>query len=178
MSFLVCHFNCPLLVLNDLRAVAEEMLQTANRTWAIFIGVGDYTTNTLDIVGYKQDSVVSYTDVTMPSVTGQPYMESVCYVDKHPQPSGDGATGTLVTALTDFYGNISLETTKSITQYHQTGDLHIASYDFTSKQMNLAVGRINKDGDYKPEGGTDGNQWKAYNRPYLKFNLEDLWAGK
>ena len=61
------------------------MLQAANRTWAIFIGVGDYSTNTLDIVGYKQDSATVYTDVTMPSMTGQPYLESVCYVDKHPQ---------------------------------------------------------------------------------------------
>jgi hypothetical protein len=64
---------------------AEQMLQAANRTWAIFIGIGDYETNVLDIVGYKQDSAVVYTDVTMPSVTGQPYLESVCYVDKHPQ---------------------------------------------------------------------------------------------
>lgn len=63
------------------------MLQAANRTWAIFIGVGDYATNTLDIVGYKQDSATVYTDVTMPGMTGQPYLESVCYVDKHPQVS-------------------------------------------------------------------------------------------
>jgi len=61
------------------------MVQAANRTWAIFIGVGDYETNSLDIIGYKQDSAVAYTDVTMPSVTGMPYLESVCYVDKHPQ---------------------------------------------------------------------------------------------
>ena len=60
-------------------------MQAANRTWAIFIGVGDYETNSLDIIGYKQDSAVAYTDVTMPSVTGMPYLESVCYVDKHPQ---------------------------------------------------------------------------------------------
>ena len=61
------------------------MVQAANRTWAIFIGVGDYDTNSLDIIGYKQDSAVAYTDVTMPSMTGQPYLENVCYVDKHPQ---------------------------------------------------------------------------------------------
>lgn len=67
------------------RADAEAMVQAANRTWAIFIGVGDYDTNVLDIIGYKQDSATVYTDVTMPSVTGQPYLESVCYVDKHPQ---------------------------------------------------------------------------------------------
>jgi hypothetical protein len=157
---------------------AENILQAANRTWAIFIGVGDYESNTLDIVGYKQDSSVAYTDVTMPSMTGQPYLENIAYVDKHPQPSHDGPTGTLPTALTDFYGNITLETSKTITQYHQTGDLHIASYDFTAKNMNLAVGRINHEGQYQPTGGSDDSVWKAYNRPYLKFSMEDLWAGK
>lgn len=65
-----------------------------------------------------------------------------------------------------------------ITQYHETGDLHIASYDFTAKNMNLAVGRINHEGQYQPTGGDDDKVWKAYNRPYLKFSLPDLWSGK
>jgi hypothetical protein len=55
------------------------------RTWAIWIGIGDYASNQLDIVGYQQASVGVYSDVTMPSMTGQPYMESVVYVDKHQQ---------------------------------------------------------------------------------------------
>jgi len=167
-----------ILQLSKNRADAEQMVQAANRTWAIFIGIGDYETNVLDLIGYKQDSATVYTDVTMPSVTGQPYLESVCYVDKHPQPSGEGPNGTLPTALADFYGNISLETSKTITQYHQTGDLHIASYDYSAKNMNLAVGRINHEGQYQPTGGSDSSVWKAYNRPYLKFSLPDLWTGK
>ncbi len=58
----------------------------AQRTWAIWIGIGDYASNTLDIVGYQQASVGIYTDVTMPSMTGQPYyLESVVYADKHQQ---------------------------------------------------------------------------------------------
>jgi hypothetical protein len=44
--------------------------------------------------------------------------------------------------------------------------------------MNLAVGRINHEGQYMPTGGSDDSVWKAYNRPYLKFYLPDLWAGK
>jgi hypothetical protein len=94
------------------------------------------------------------------------------------QPSHDGPNGTLPTALTDFYGNISLETSKQITQYHQTGDVHIASYDFTANQMNVAIGKINHEGKYCPEDCTDDNVWKAYNRPYLMFSLTDLWEGK
>ena len=79
--------------------------------------------------------------------------------------------------MKDFWGNISCETNKIIVQNHGTGDLHIASYDFTQKQMYVAIGRINSKGDYKPEDGTDGDVWKAYNRPHVKFELTDLWAG-
>jgi hypothetical protein len=94
------------------------------------------------------------------------------------QPSGDGPNGSLPTALTDFYGNISLETSKQVIQHHQTGDLHIAAYDFTANQMNVAIGKINHGGKYCPEDCTDDSEWKAYNRPYMMFSLTDLWEGK
>lgn len=159
------------------RAEAEAYLEQAHRTWAIWIGIGDFETKVLDLVGYEENSVEVYTDVTAPTMTGQPYLESIAYVDKHPQPSHDGPNGTLPTALTDYYGNISLETTKIITQYHQTGDVHIASYDFTTSEMYVAIGRVNAHGDYHPPESDDNNVWKAYNRPYLKFSLDDLFAG-
>lgn len=38
-----------------------------------------------DLVGYRQKDANVYDDVTMPSMTGQPYIESIAYVDKHPQ---------------------------------------------------------------------------------------------
>jgi len=158
------------------RAAAEAYIQNAKRTWGMWVGIGDYETQVFDLVGYTQASATVYTDVTAPAETGQPYLESIAYVDKHPQPSGDGATGSLPTGLTDFYGNISCEVNKIIVQNHQTGDLHIASYDYTQKVMYVAIGRINRDGEYGPEGG-DTSAWKAYNRPHLKFSLPDLWAG-
>jgi hypothetical protein len=60
-----------------------------------------------------------------------------------------------------------------VTQYHHTGDVHIASYDFESKEMYLAIGKIDGDGNY----GID-HAGNACNRPYVKFNLEDLWQGR
>lgn len=154
------------------REDAAAYVQSIKRTWAIWIGVGDYTQK-LSLIGYKQDSALAYDDVTMPSMTGQPYIENIAYVDKHPQPSH---STDLPQALQDFHGNVTCETSKTITKFHQTGDVHIATYDFTNKWMYLAIGRINGEGQYGPEGG-DLSTWKAYNRPYLKFNLEDLWAG-
>ena len=92
------------------REEAEAYVNSVNRTWAIFIGVGDFSSQKLDIIWYKQESAVAYTDVTMPSVTEQPYIESVCYVDSHPQPSWEEPSSEhyLPTALQDFYGIFSI----------------------------------------------------------------------
>lgn len=166
------------LILRDIlqfsknRVDAEEYLKQANRTWGIWVGIGDYETQVLDLVAYRQEDAVVYTDKTIGEMTGMPYIESVCYVDKHPQPSHDGVNGSLPTALSDFWGQISLETTKTIVQAHQTGDVHIASYDFTAKQMYVAIGKVDKAGEYGENG-----EGKAYNRPYLAFDLNDLWNG-
>jgi len=162
-----------ILQLAQTREEAEAHMQEVNRTWAIFIGVGDYASQRMDVVGYKEDSAVVYTDETISEVTQMPYLESVVYVDKHPQPSDDAS---LPTALTDFYGSISLDTSRTIIQYHRSGDQHIAMYDFGDKKMLLSVGKINEDGEYGPVGG-DLSSWKAYNRPWLQFDLEDLWVG-
>ena len=156
---------------------AVTYMQNAHRTWGIWAGVGDFTTQKLDLVGYQQASAVPYSPETMPAVTSQPFMDSLVYVDKHSQPSGDA---TLPTVLADFYGNITLETVPIITQYHQTGDIHIAFYDFdpaTGGSIIFSIGRINEQGQYGPTGG-DGSVWMAYNRPYVKYSLEDLWAGR
>lgn len=157
-----------ILELSSSRKDAEKYLQNVNRTWAIWIGVGDK--DQFDLVGYEENSAIVYDDVTMPNMTGQPYINSVCYVDKHPQPSHDNPNGTLPTVLTDFYGDISLETMKQIVQFHETGDAHVASYDFTSNQMMLAIGKTNMYGEY----GNDC-EWAAWNRPWLLFDLENLW---
>lgn len=159
------------------RVEAEAYLEAASRTWAIWLGVGDFESQVMDIVGYKQDSSIPYTDVTMPANTEMPYMENLVYVDKHPQPSHDGVNGTLPTALGDFYGDMSVENARVVVQYHETGDAHIAMYDYGANRLLFSIGRINEDGEYGPVGG-DLKSWKAYTRPYLSYDLDDLWAGK
>jgi len=114
----------------------------------------------------------------MEPMNGQPIIPDVCYVDKHPQPSGDGPNGTLPTSLQDFYGNINAYSAKQIVQYHETGDVHWATYDFGAKEMQIAIGKTNSKGNYCPEDAcTDGSVWKAYNRPSTNFVLADLWNG-
>jgi hypothetical protein len=115
-----------------------------------------------------------YDDQNITLITEMAVLDSVVYVDKHPQPSTDAK---LPTALTDYYGQLSVENSRIVVQYHQTGDQHIAMYDFGANEMLLSIGRINEDGNYGPVGG-DLSAWKAYNRPYIKFDLSALWEGK
>lgn len=153
---------------------AVASMQAAHRTWGIWVGVGDFSSQQLDLVGYQQSSAVAYTPETMPAMTSQPYFKDLVYVDKHSQPSSDV---TLPTVLADLYGNITLDNAPIITQYHGTGDQQIAFWDFGSNTMIFSIGRINAEGNYGPEGSTTMTEWMAYNRPYLKYNLDDLWAG-
>lgn len=159
------------------RVEAEAYMQSASRTWGIWLGIGDFETQVMDIVGYQQASSIPYTDVTMPSQTEMPYMESMIYVDKHPQPSHDGVNGTLPTSLGDFYGDMTPENARIVVQYHQTGDAHIAMYDYGDNRLLFSIGRINEDGNYGPVDG-DLSSWKSYNRPYLAYDMNDLWEGK
>eukprot|EP01034_Spumella_vulgaris_P041347 gene41347-51197_t len=69
----------------------------------MWVGIGDYETQTFDLVTYRQEDAIVYTDVTTPSITGQPYFEHVAYVDKHPQPTHDGVNGSLPTGILDFW---------------------------------------------------------------------------
>jgi len=149
---------------------AENYLASANRTWSIWIGIGDYSTQSFDLVGYKQDSSIVYSDETIGTETGQEYIEDVCYVDKHPQPSH---ANDLPELIKNAHGSMDFTAIQDIVQGHDTGDLHYASYDFGSHEMILAIGRTNEKGEY----GVDG-EWNACNRPAVKFDLEGLWRGE
>lgn len=168
------------LQFSENRSAAEAHIQSVRRTWGMWVGVGDYSSQRMDIIGYQQASAIVYDDTTMPSMTGQPYMKDLVYVDKHTQPDSDYLNDqhALPPALKDFYGKINEEAVRTIVRHHETGDVHIAMYDFgADSSMYVSIGRINQDGKYGPVGGSNMDVWKACNRPYLKFNLEELWAG-
>lgn len=157
------------------RGDAESYLRSITRTFAIFMGIGDYSSGKFDLVGYKRQRVQVFDDTDITEVTSAPVIKDVAYVDRHPQPSSDPS---LPQVLTDLYGDLSLENARVVTQYHQTGDVHIAVYDYSARQMLVSIGRVNAEGEYYPEGTTDDKVWKAYNRPYIQFSLDDLFAGK
>jgi hypothetical protein len=166
-----------ILELAENRAAAEEYMRNdVTRTWAIFIGVGDFETQRFDIVGYREADFHAYTPETMPAVTGGPMIDSVVYVDRHPQPSTDGSLPLL---LQEYYGELNMDNTRDIVVTHGTGDMHIAVYDFgdPNDKANTAkfwwsIGRIDEDSKYVVD------EWMARSRPFLEYNMADLWAGK
>jgi len=168
------------LVMRDVLELAPNrssaelyMRNDPDRTFAVFLGVGDRETQQMDICGYREADFHAYTPETMPDVTGQPYMKDLVYVDKHPQPSHD--LTELPDLLTAHYGAIDQVTTAAIAAGHETGDLHIAMYDYSpgSEALWFSIGRTNAAGDY----GQD-SVWKACYRPYLHYPLEALFAGQ
>ena len=50
----VGHVTHSLLSQAKSRADAETYMQNAKRTFAIFVGVGDFSSQRMDIVGYKE----------------------------------------------------------------------------------------------------------------------------
>jgi hypothetical protein len=100
------------LELSPNRSAAEAyMTSDDRRTWAVWLGVGDYATQRLDIVGYREANLSAFTPETMPSVTSQPYMADLVYVDKHTQPSDSTELPGLLAA---HYGSIDIAATTDI----------------------------------------------------------------
>ena len=81
---------------------------------------------------YTQEVVNVYDDKNLPTATNQTYFEGVAYIDKHPQPSPHADMPDLVK---EYYGKM---TAKNIVQNFprlmESGDVHIALYDFGEKQ--------------------------------------------
>ena len=68
-----------------------------------------------------------------PTYTNHDQFDSLVFVDKHTQPSSDPCLNSL---LHEYYGSISpMNTLKYITSQFQTGNMHIAIYDFENGLM-------------------------------------------
>ena len=78
---------------------------------------------------YSHDYINIWNDKNFPAyLPAHPLMDGVVYLDKHTQPSHDPCLGDL---LQFYYGNIDAHhTMQNITAQAQTGDTHIAVYDY------------------------------------------------
>ena len=151
---------------------AVALAQAATRTWGIWLGVGDGATNEFVALEYMRASAIAYNASTLPALTGQTPFEDVAFIDKHPQPSTDTAMRRAVAPM--LPGKVTAETiAQNVPRYTQSGDVHIAVYDWdrTDPTLLVALGSTSANGTYVGTGGRSA--WAA---PFVRFPMKALWA--
>jgi len=152
---------------------AIDMAANANRTWGIWLGVGQKQASAkygvpMEVLQYRRADVTAYDDKTLPQANQGIYMPGVVYVDKHPQPSKSQLLGQL---LQQQHGKITAEwAVKNIPRITQSGDVHIAFYDFNKNELYVSTGVTDATWNYPKTGGG-----QAYSRPFIRFSLTDLF---
>ena len=148
------------------RKMASQ-LKAAYRTWPIWIGLGDYTSQQFNAMEYTREVVNVYNDQTLPGATNQTMFDDVAYIDKHPQPSPHLDMPDLVK---QYYGTMTATNIiQNFPRIMESGDVHIALYDFGAKQAYIAVGTTNSTGAFVR---------KAYESPFIQFDMNTLWSEK
>jgi hypothetical protein len=162
---------------------AIETARTAARTWAVFLGVGDESSQQFEIMGYREKEVQVFDPPNMTLVTNQTALANLVFIDRHPQPTHDPKM--LVNALEmqinkrDKSQRISGRSTVQMPRHiGPTGDVHIAIYDWSARSLFVAVGKVNSDGNYGPEHSSEkssSGEFMACNRSFVEFGMDSLW---
>jgi hypothetical protein len=144
---------------------AVAIAKAAKRTWSVWLGFGDDTSQEFIAMLYDQAGAVSYDDKTLPVLTNQTAFTDVAYIDKHPQPSTHPDMPALVK---QYYGNLTADNVaQNIPRGMQSGDVHVAVYDFANKKVMFATGTT--------DGPAGPYTRLACNAPFLRFDTEELW---
>lgn len=142
---------------------AYNRIENAQRTCAIFVGLGDSKTSQFRAVEYSHTYLEKYNDQDYPLYKNHPRMNGLVYIDKHFQPSSDPCLGS---ALASRYGQVDELALIYAASMHQTGDNHAAVYDYARNFMYVA----------SASSATTPPIIPAYNRQFLKLDLTQLWA--
>ena len=148
---------------------AEKIINDATRTWGVWLGLGAADSQRFRAVNYTRASAPSFDDTTLPSLTGQTPIDSVAYIDKHPQPSRD-PDHTLPKVLQAHRGNLSAAWVASnVPRLTTSGDVHIAVYDLApdTAAAYLAIGTTAANGSFVRY---------AYEAPFLRFASKAIFA--
>jgi len=147
---------------------ALNRIYNAERTCAIFVGLGSNQTNTFKAVEYSHEYVRVFDDQTpfpsAPQPAAHPNIQDVVYIDKFVQPSNHECLGSL---LQKSQGAIDVQTLIDVSSQLQTGDLHIGIFDFQMNQMYVSV--ASQQGPYPPP--SNFTLIPAYDRQFLQIDL-------
>eukprot|EP00698_Gefionella_okellyi_P020891 TRINITY_DN6653_c0_g1_i1.p1 TRINITY_DN6653_c0_g1~~TRINITY_DN6653_c0_g1_i1.p1 ORF type:complete len:440 (+),score=86.37 TRINITY_DN6653_c0_g1_i1:53-1321(+) len=149
----------------DVDSAISRMAST-RRTCSIFVGLGDTHMNQFRGIEYSHETVNVFDDINYPILPNHPRFDGVMYWDKHMQPSHDPCMPSL---LQQYYGNLTPENTiKYITAQFQTGNLHIAVYDYAKMHMYVAYA--------SPGDGHGHNVTNAYDRQFTRLDMTAVFA--
>lgn len=146
------------------KAAAVSITRQASRTWPVWLGFGDEN-QSLWVLNYTRDEIDVFVDANITLASGQPAMRGIVFLDKHPQPSPDT---TLQTLLASAYGKLTPSLIASIIPLAtQSGDVHLAVYDFGGKQVFIARGITDASGAYLQY---------AYQAPVIQWSMDELFS--
>lgn len=145
---------------------AVSRIANAHRTCPIFVGLGDYS-NQFRAIEYSYEIVEVYDDHNSPTWNDHPNFEGLVYIDKHVQPSSDPCMPSL---LEKYYGSLNVQNTiQYIAPIFETGDMHVAVYDFANNYMYVS------NASPVPASGPN-DVVPAYNRNYIRLDMNQLFA--
>jgi isopenicillin-N N-acyltransferase like protein len=145
---------------------ALSRIASANRTCSIWIGLGDAYANSFKIVAYSNQQVDVINTRNFVPYTNHDAFVDLLYTNKHVQPSTEPCMNDV---LHWGYGNVTASFLSTyLVALEQTGDMHIAIYDFVREVMYVS--------NASPGDGSGNGVVPAYNRQFLRFNMTDMWA--
>jgi len=143
-------------------ASSVEMLESADRTWQMFLGVGSVEDNKLLGFEYAAKELIVYDDqnYTTPYPEAHPQLDGIVYWDRYVQPSNNSCVGE---NLKESYGNITAEFLfRTIGGLSPTGNTLSTVFDFKRQSVYISFA------DYET-----GNP--AYNRSMTFLNMTQLF---
>jgi hypothetical protein len=145
---------------------ALSRIASANRTCAIFVGIGDAAAGTFKYVQYSNPVVDVVNTRNFVPWQNHPAFADLLFINKHVQPSTDPCMTDTFTAL---YGNIDAAALfQQVSAFDETGNMHIAVYDFARSLMYVS--------NASPGDGHGNGVVNAYAQPFLQFNMTEMWA--
>ena len=146
---------------------ALSRMATANRTCAVWLGLGDAHGNggsgSFKAVQYSRQTLNVLNDRNFPAYPpAHDLFDGLVFINKHVQPSSEPCMNDLMHAA---YGALSgRAAAQFVAALEQTGDMHVMAVDFAG-QGELLVSNASPDGTLL-----------AYDAPLVQFELAALWA--
>jgi isopenicillin-N N-acyltransferase-like protein len=145
---------------------ALSRIATANRTCAVWLGLGDAHGNggggSFKAVQYSHQEVGVLNDRNFPAYPAHDRFAQLVFINKHVQPSAEPCMNDLMHAA---YGSLTgRAAAQFVAALEQTGDMHVMAVDFAGA------------GELLVSNAGVGGALSAYDAPIVSFNLSALWA--